>query len=124
MRNFPEPEVVSCYFDDAFVPHLAAMHLRWPDEGGNDTVLWHFPGNVRVISPLPDRLGLRIHRTGTDAYEIYLRWNSMSLHWQDTPRSQLVRSSIGPVLAALGTDLEHLLEQPLPGEPQRLAHVA
>lgn len=112
--KLPEPEVQSCYFDDAFVPSLSTMCLRWPDEarGGR----WSFPASVCLTGPPPERFGVRIHRTDDDAYEIYLRWNNISLHWQATPRDQLVRSAIGTILAALGTNVDHILDQPISGE--------
>ena len=36
MRTLPAADVVACYFDDGFEPHLAAMRLRWPEELGTN----------------------------------------------------------------------------------------
>jgi hypothetical protein len=114
MITLPVPELISCYFDDGFAPRLAAMRLRWPDdEAATTTGLWHFPQNVRLLDTLPERFGVRVHRTGRDAFEVCLLWNNVSLRWANVPRAELINSSLHPVLAAIGTDLDDLLNQPV-----------
>jgi hypothetical protein len=117
MRALPEPEVVSCYFDDGFTPRLAAMCLRWPDddEATTQACLWRLPEDVRLLDVLPQRFGVRIQRVDTDAYDVALVWNHLSLCWSSLPRHEVVNSSLGQVLRALGTDLGNLLAQPVMG---------
>jgi hypothetical protein len=117
MRAFPEPEVISCYFDASFTPRLAAMCLRWPqdDEATTQACLWRLPEKVRLIDTLPERFGVRIQRVGDDVYDVALVWNRISLCWSAVPRRDLLNTSLGAVLAALGTDLDHLLAQPVDG---------
>ena len=114
MNRLPEPEVVSSYFDDGFAPRLAAMCLRWPNEPGcRRAVLWKLPDKVRLISPAPRRFGVRILRNADDSYDVCLVWDRLSLHWPNAQRAELIGSGMETVLAALGTELGHLLEQPI-----------
>ncbi len=124
MRTLPAADVVSCYFDDGVAPRLAAMRLRWPDDAGTNARLWRLPENVRLISTLPESFGVRIHRTASDAYEVCLLWNRITLHWAGIPRSQLLNSSLGTVLTSIGTDLDNLLNQPILSDAERLHRVA
>jgi hypothetical protein len=121
MKQLPSPELVSSYFHDGFTPLLGAMCLRWPEElDVTRSVPWHLPENVRLIDTLPERFGVRILRTGDDGYDVCLLWNRVSLRWTEVRRDDLLHSSLQPVLASLGTDLAHLLDQPVL-EPLKLA---
>jgi hypothetical protein len=122
MIRFSSPEVVASYFADGFTPRLAAMQLCWPDpEDVQRTRLWRLPGNVRLLDTVPERFGIRILRHGEDCYEVSLLWNRVSLHEPAVSRAELLRSALGPVLAAVGTDLAHLLEQPVAAPLRRAA---
>jgi hypothetical protein len=114
MNTLPEPEVLSCCFEESFTPRLAAMQLRWPDDGTQlRTHVWQFPEGVRLLGPLPERFGVSIHRMSDDAYDVCLVWGRMSLQWNGISRRDLLTGSIGPMLRALGTDIANLLNQPI-----------
>lgn len=114
MKHLPAPELVSSYFDDGFSPLLGAMCLRWPEEPEFSRAhLWHFPGGVRLIDLVPEHFGIRILRTADDGYEVSLLWNRTALFWEQARREELLDSSLRAVLACLGTDLGHLLDQPV-----------
>ena len=109
-QTLPAPKVVRCYFDTTFEPHLPAMSLRWDEEA---ECLWELPEGVRFNGPPPRQFGVRIQRRAEDAYSVRLLWDRTCLTWLDLTRSQLLASDLEPLLAALGTDLWYLLDQPL-----------
>jgi hypothetical protein len=114
MKHLPAPEVVSSYFDEAFTPLLGAMELCWPDEPDpTRATLWHLPEGVRLVDTLPRWFGVRILRTNDDTYDVCLLWNHVALRWTEACRADLLASSLQPILASLGTDLTHLLDQPV-----------
>lgn len=115
MQTFPAPQVVRCYFDAIFEPHLPAMCLNWEtdDEDWSDQV-WELPEGVRFTGPPPRRFGIRVQRRATNLYLVHLLWDRTCLTWLDLSRSQLLSSDLHTLLAALGTDLWYLLDQPLP----------
>jgi hypothetical protein len=123
VQALPSPEVVRCYFDDDFEPHLPALCLRWsPDSRTPGERLWTLPEGVRLIGPAPQRFGVSIQRRGTDSYAVRLLWERTGFHWPAVTRAQLLSTSLEPLLAAMGTDLWYLLEQPLEaGFPPRAA---
>jgi len=122
--TLPEPEVVDCGFDDAFVPRLAVMRLRWPEPAvGNETV-WRLPEHVRLLGKPPEQFGIGIRRTATDCYHAYLLWNTLFLRWADLSSKELLSSSLPTLLAAMGTDLRYLLSQPIIAEFRDLPHAA
>lgn len=116
----PSAEVLRCYFDESFDPHLPAMSLRWgPDSGEH---FWELPEGVRLFGPPPQRFGVSIQRQDTDAYAVRLLWDRTCFHWLTLSRDQLLASALAPLLEALGTDLWYLLDQPLePDSPRRAA---
>jgi hypothetical protein len=116
MTSLPQPRVVACYFDIGFVPPLAAMQLVWPAGPGSQT--WSLPGGEALNGPLPVRFGLHVRRQAEDAYAVTLLWDSTYRQWFSLRRRELVSSSLGAVLAVLGTPLEYLLDQPV-GPPDR-----
>ena len=119
MLTLPEPEVLGCYFDDGFSPHLAAMRLLWPAilaEG--ETPAWNLPGSVSLRT-LPTAFGLRIQRWEVDAYATCLLWGATRVCWAALTRAELLVSALVPVLTALGSDLCYYLDQPVEREITR-----
>jgi hypothetical protein len=124
-RNLPKPEVIHCYFDDRFNPHLPAMNLRWsadPLTEFNQT--WHLPGGVCLTGLPPEQFGISIHRGGEDSFVVRLLWNRTCFSWHHLSGEELLATSLLPLLEALGTDLWYLLDQPIPDfsdPPKRVA---
>ncbi len=71
--------------------------------------------------PAPDRFGVTVHRVGADSYRVRLLWNSLCLSWEHVTRVQVMTSALAPILAALGTDLWHLLNQPVESAQDTMA---
>lgn len=113
-QTLPAPEVVRCYFDTTFDPHLPAMCLRWEDDANAEDFVWELPEGVRLAGPPPRQFGIRVQRQSLDSYSVRLLWERTCLTWLDVTRSQLLNSDLDGLLAALGTDLWYLLDQPLP----------
>ncbi len=108
MQQLPAPEIVRCYFETRFEPHLPAMELRWdPEVAGVAERTWY----------LPDNVCLTLHRHGDDTYQVRVLWNRLCLCWEHLPRTEIMASSLSLVLAALGTDLWYLLSQPIEAAP-------
>jgi hypothetical protein len=125
MRDLSRPEVLRCFFDDTFQPPLPAMELRWdPAAPGVADRMWHLPEGVGLRGPAPSRFGITIQRDGDDAYHVRLLWNDLCLSWRHLRRVQIVASSLTSVLGCLGTDLWHLLHQPINSAPPIPALVA
>src|SRR5262245_17315758 len=117
MSVLTPPQVLTCYFDDGFSPHLAAMALRWPAAPDNgEPSDWELPGDVRVAGRPPEHFGLTIHRWQPDAYAACLLWDSLRLSWAHLTREQLLRSALQPILTALGGDLLYHLDQAVRAE--------
>ncbi len=113
VKALPTPEVLRCYFDDGFQPRLPAMCLRWgPDAMGEVERLWHLPEGVCLLGPAPQRFGISIRRGGSDTYVVRLLWDRTCLSWAALTRTDLLGSALAPLLAAMGTDLWFLLDQP------------
>jgi hypothetical protein len=117
MNPLLTPRIVACYFDIGFVPPLAAMQLAWPT-GDAAAQCWTLPSGEAVSGPPPARFGLHVRRQADDAYAVTLLWDSHYRQWFSLRRRELQASSLGSVLAALGTPLEYLLDQPV-GPPDR-----
>jgi hypothetical protein len=110
----PSPEVLRCYFDDEFDPPLPAMCLRWqPEDAGQSERLWELPEGVCMTGRPPQRFGVSIQRRETDSYAVRLLWDRNCLIWPSVERAQLLTSALAPLLAAMGTDLWYLLDQPI-----------
>ena len=105
------PEILRWYQHNGFGPELPVMCLRWHGEDLDDRT-WALPDGVTIQGPPPARLGLRILRQKTDAYSVQLIWDRTALEWESLSRSDLLHSSLKTLLAMLGTDLWHLLDQP------------
>jgi len=120
VKTLPPPHVLRCYFDDAFTPRLPAMCLRWDADLVGGERLWELPEGVTLVGPPPERFGVSINRRGLDSYNVRLLWDRTSLTWDALPRFEVLTSALAPLLAALGTDLWYLLEQPVrPASAQR-----
>jgi hypothetical protein len=113
VQALPTPEVLRCYFDDAFEPHLPAMALRWRSAEGRAERLWELPEGVSLLGPPPQRFGVSIRRRDTDSYGVRVLWDRTCFTWHALPRMQLMTSALAPLLGALGTDLWYLLDQPV-----------
>jgi hypothetical protein len=114
MQQLPAPHIVRCFFETRFEPHLPAMELQWDaDAHGVADRTWHLPDRVSLRGPAPSCFGLVLHRHGANAYQLHILWDRVCLCWEDLPRSEIMASSLSIVLAALGTDLWYLLDQPI-----------
>jgi hypothetical protein len=117
MQSLPAPEVIDCYLDTGFHPPLPAMRLRWdPNAPGSAERHWYLPGGVSLTGPAPERFGITIHRRAADAYAVRVLWNTTCMSWAGLTRVQVLTSALVPLLRAMGTDLWHLLDQPVSGE--------
>jgi hypothetical protein len=113
-KTLPEPEVLRSFFDDHPDVRLPALSLRWGNgDGALLERLWELPEGVTLFGPPPRRFGLAVDRHGRDSYRVRLLWDQTRLSWTSLSRAQLLTSSLAPLLAALGTDLWALLDQPL-----------
>ncbi len=110
-ETLTRPEVLRCYFEDGFTPRLPAMCLRWDE--GEPARVWELPEGVRLAGPPPERFGFRVRRRGDDSYSARLLWNRTCFVWKHLPRAEFLAGSLGDLLGALGTDLWHLLDQPV-----------
>lgn len=106
------PEVVGCFFERAFDPPLWGLELRWPRETLAADRSWHLPDGMLLHGPVPTRFGITVHRLHADRYQVRLMWDGRCLQWNGLTRQALLSSSLSPLLAALGTDLAYLLDQP------------
>jgi hypothetical protein len=109
------PQVVRCYFDDAFDSLVPAMCLRWDETEAREDI-WELPAGLRLVGPAPERFGVRVHRHSADGYAVRLLWDRTCLLWPTVTRRELMTSSLVPLLAAIGTDLWYLLDQPIEAE--------
>jgi hypothetical protein len=114
MTLLPKPEVVRCYFDESSEPHLPAMELAWDaDTPGLRDSVWRLPDNLNLRGGPPNRFGVTVERRGPNVYRLRVLWNQMSLDFERLTRQQILASSLSPLLAALGTDVVYLLDQPI-----------
>jgi hypothetical protein len=124
VQALPAPEVLRCYFDEAFEPHLPAMCLRWGESQARSGQFWHLPEGVILTGPAPRRFGVSIQRLADDSYAVRLLWDRTCLIWLALTRRQLADSALEPLLAALGTDLWYLLDQPIDNDPTTFPRAA
>ncbi len=116
-QGLPIPEVLRCYFDESFDPHLPAMCLRWEGDAQPCERDWHLPEGVCLHGPPPGRFGIHVHRLGIDSYAVRLLWDRTCLVWLALTQRELLDGDLRSVLAALGTDLWYLLDQPIDPDP-------
>jgi hypothetical protein len=117
--DLPAPDVVSCRFDGGFAPALAVLCLEWPTLAVRP---WRLPGGWAATAPPPTRFGVRVLRARPDDYSVCVVWDEFALRIASTTARELRDSSLSGLLAALGSDLEYILAQPVEeGESPRLA---
>jgi hypothetical protein len=121
-QSLPTPDVTRCYFDGSFDPPLPAMSLAW--SGTQPERIWELPEGMSVVGPAPERFGVSIRRLSRDSYTVRLLWDHTRLSWESLSRVQLLTSALSPLLAALDTDLRHLLDQPIQAPPRALSRAA
>ena len=97
---------------------------RWPGNLSHVQKLWELPDGVNIVGAPPQCFGFHLQRTGSDVYSLRVLWNNTCLSWATLSRMQLLSSALAPLLAALGTDLWGLLEQPVRGEHHKLSRAA
>jgi hypothetical protein len=113
-----EPRILSCHFEEDFDPHFPAFELDWSNTPLADKQTWELPCGFRFVGQPPQRFGVEVLRTGTNSYHLRVLWNQACLQWSRLQRHQILGTSLAEVLAALGTDLAWLLDQPvLPAQP-------
>lgn len=113
-KSLPTPDIVRRYIEDYFHESVPALSLRWPATAAAEK-LWELPDGLSIVGAPPERFGFHVQRVGRDIYSLRVLWNQMCLTWGSLTRMQLLSSALAPLLAALGTDLWRLLEQPVPG---------
>lgn len=120
-----EPRILSCHFDDSFEPHFPAFDLDWQNTPLAEKRLWELPCGFQFVGQPPERFGIEVLRLATNCYQVRVLWNQACLQWSRLQRQQILGTSLAEVLAALGTDLAYLLDQPVlapqTGEPLRRA---
>jgi hypothetical protein len=89
------------------------MQLRWPSPLATAWQNWLLPGGERLHATLPQRFGLLIRRQAEDAYAVALVWDSTCRRWFALRRAEITQSALEPILAALSTRLDYLLDQPV-----------
>jgi hypothetical protein len=114
-KGLPTPEIVRRFVEDGFHRSTLALSLRWPANAAATEKLWELPDGVHIMGTPPQRFGFHMQRVDRDAYAVRLLWNQTCLSWEALSRMQLLSSALAPLLAALGTDLWCLLEQPVRG---------
>ena len=114
MHSLSKPEVVRCYFDKNQEPHLPAMELRWEgDDPDCAERAWHLPENVVLKRSAPRKFGITVNRVGPNSFRVRCLWDELCINWTCLTRGQIMASSLSQVLRALGTDLWHMLDQPV-----------
>ncbi len=111
----PAVEVIRKSIDESFDPSIPVLWLRWADHGPAAERLWELPDGLSILGTPPRRFGMRLKRTGGDAYELRLIWEQTHLSWPLLSRAELLATSLAPLLAALGIDLWAMLEHPIGG---------
>lgn len=120
-QSLPTPTVLSRSFDNSTGLPLSVYELRW-EEPPQTERLWDLPEGLCVVGPPPARFGVKVERTGADAYSVRLLWGRTALAWEGIGRVPLLASALCPVLAALGCDFRSVLDQPVrarPGEARK-----
>jgi hypothetical protein len=123
-QGLPKPEIVRRYVDEVFHRSAAVLSLRWPGGAALGERLWELPDGVNIVGAPPQRFGVHLQRGGGDVFSLRVLWNGTCLSWASLSRMQLLSSALAPLLAALGTDLWCLLEQPARGENHVMSRAA
>src|SRR5947209_2942043 len=115
MNGLPIPQIRTCEFEEILQPRVAAMQLDWSGHAAGEHRSWHLPGCLTLGGPTPGRFGIHIYRHAPDGYAVHLVWNQTHLVWRSLARRHLQESCLGALLAAMGTDLQEILDQPVAG---------
>jgi hypothetical protein len=111
------PRILGCFFDIGFMPPIAVMLLQWEDPCSLDVHHWTLPNGEHITGAWPRRFGIRIRRQAEDAYHFMLVWDSTYRQWFSLRRKEILGSAIETILAALGSQLNDLLDQPFSQMP-------
>ena len=114
MEFLPKPEILESCWSESKAPPLTAMRLRWdPNMLGAAERVWRLPEGIVLTGAAPERFGVTIIRADLDAYAVRLLWNDIRFDWTALTRTQVLTTSLAPILRALGQDLWALLNQPI-----------
>jgi hypothetical protein len=113
-RALPPAQIVRKFFDEAFDRQAPVWALRWDEAPGEADRLWELPEGLCVVGPPPRRFGIHLKRHGADGYAVRLQWDRSLLSWPALTRVELLGSCLAALLAAVGSDLWAMLDQPLP----------
>lgn len=119
MTTLPSPQIVACEdvslgLDEFFLPEMGALRLHWDDAvEALRPRNWTLPLRHVVEGPAPTRFGIRVTRYGEDQYSVHVVWNRSGIAWTDLNRREIQESDLGCLLAAMGTNLDDLLNQPV-----------
>jgi hypothetical protein len=110
VTELPKPQVLACQFEDGCSP-LGVILLDWgePAPGARP---WLLPQGLVLTGATPERFGITVLRLAPDSYRVDLLWDRTRLAWAGVSRAELLASSLGEILRAVGTSLEYLLDQP------------
>jgi hypothetical protein len=107
-------QVLGCSFVEEVQPAMPVLLLRWQEDHRSPARMsWRLPGGIRWTGPWPRRFGVTILRSGPDSYQVRLIWDELYWLWSELPATELRRSAIAQVLAALGTEMQVVLAQPI-----------
>lgn len=115
-QPLPEPEVLSCTFLSEVQPTMPALRLAWPADHLASRH-WALPCGAHKSGPPPSLFGIVLRRTAADRYSLRLVWDDTYLDWRQLRRRDLRDCSLGEILAALGTAMDDMLDQPI-AQPQ------
>src|SRR5262245_1399755 len=111
LRSLPTPELLRWAQHDGFEPQLPVMCLRWRcDHKDAAECSWTLPEGLTIVGPPPRLFGLHVDRQDRDSYSVRLVWDRTTFAWERLSRPQLLATCLRNLLAALGTDLWHLLD--------------
>ena len=110
--KLPVPEIVSCTFPTNVQPTMPALRLTWPATVCGER-LWTLPCGAHRKGPPPSLFGIVIRRTAADRYALRLIWDETYLDWRQLRRRDLKDCSLREIVAALGTTLDDMLDQPI-----------
>jgi hypothetical protein len=113
VEHLPAPLIIGCCFRDEVRPAVPVLELAWPNVP-TPTDGWRWPDGTQCPGPLPKHFSVRILRTSVQHYAVGWLWDKTYAQWNEMPRRALLGSCLSGLLRALGTDLAHLLDQPLP----------
>ncbi len=109
-----KPEMVRCVRESETKAPNSTMELRWDDcEPAVAENVWYLPDGVIIRGSAPKRFGVSVRRTGRNVYGLRVRWDALDLEWESLNSRQILASSLGIILHALGIEIANLLDQPI-----------